>query len=185
MVAYREDDATGPSSIYGKTKLAGELAIRAADPSSVIVRTAWVYSPFGKNFVLSMMAAAAAGRDPLRVVADQQGSPTSALDLADGLLALVERWANGDNVGLGNTYHVAGQGQATWFELAQHVMTCCRAVGLPASRVQPIATADWPTRAPRPASSLLDSSRFATDIAYRSPPWRESVAKVARRLAST
>jgi dTDP-4-dehydrorhamnose reductase len=183
--AYSEDDAPGPISIYGQTKLAGEIAIRAADPSSVIVRTAWVYSPFGKNFVRSMIAAAAAGRDPLRVVADQQGSPTSALDLADGLLALVQRWAGGENVGLGNTYHVAGQGQASWFELAEHVMTCCSAAGLPASPVQPITTADWPTRAPRPANSLLNSGRFAADIGYRCPPWRESVAEVARRLAST
>jgi dTDP-4-dehydrorhamnose reductase len=180
--AYREDDVTGPSSVYGQTKLAGELAVRAADPSSVIVRTAWVYSPFGKNFVRSMMAAAAAGRDPLRVVADQQGSPTSALDLADGLLVLVDHWASGREVGLGNAYHLAGQGEASWFDLAEHVMTCCRDAGLPASQVQPITTADWPTPAPRPANSLLDSSRFAADTGYRSPPWREAVAKVAMRF---
>ncbi len=182
--AYREDDRTEPSSVYGQTKLAGEQAVRAAHPSAVIVRTAWVHSPFGRNFVRSMIKAAAAGRDPLRVVADQHGSPTSALDLADGLLALVARWAAGDDVGLGNTYHLAGQGRASWFELAEHVMQCCRNAGVPSSRVEPITTADWPTRAPRPANSLLDGRRFASDVGYSCPPWRDSAAAVVNRIAA-
>ena len=182
--AYREDEPTGPLSVYGKSKLAGEQTVRHADPASVIVRTAWVYSPFGKNFMRSIMAAAAAGKDPLRVVADQYGSPTSALCLADGLLALVARWSEGDNVGQGQTYHLAGEGQASWFEFAEYVMQRCRAAGLQASGVEPITTTDWPTRAPRPANSLLDSSRFRSEIGYGCPPWRESVMEVLQTLNS-
>jgi dTDP-4-dehydrorhamnose reductase len=181
--AYREDDLTGPLSVYGQTKLAGEDQVRLADPDSVIVRTAWVYSAFGKNFVKSIMAAAAAGRDPLRVVGDQTGSPTSAGDLADGLLALVDRWPSGDAVGLGRTYHVAGTGEASWCDLAERVMAGCRDAGLPWSRVEPIPTADWPTRAPRPANSRLDSGLFAAEVGYRAPRWEQSVDAVVKRLA--
>lgn len=181
QVPYREDAATGPLGVYGRSKLAGEGQVRAANPRHVIVRTAWLYSPFGRNFVRTMIEAART-RDWLNVVDDQVGSPTSALDLADGLLAMVGRWRGGEQAGIGTTYHLAGSGVTSWCGLAEEVMTCCRALGLPSAAVRPIKTVDWPTKAARPASSVLDSGKFARDFGFVMPDWRHSVADVVRRL---
>lgn len=181
---YREDDPVSPLGVYGRTKLSGEDQVRSANPRHAIVRTAWVYSPFGRNFVKSMMAAAR-DREVLTVVDDQVGSPTSALNLADAVLALADRWRQGKEIGLGSTYHVAGSGSTSWFGLAAHVMDQCRARGLPAARVEPIPTSGWPTRAERPRWSVLDSTRFASDLGFVMPDWKASVAEVVGRLASS
>ncbi|HEX5184731.1 MAG TPA: dTDP-4-dehydrorhamnose reductase [Allosphingosinicella sp.] len=178
--ARDETARTGPLGVYGRSKLAGEEKVRAATPRHAIVRTAWVYSPFGTNFVKTMIDVART-RDALAVVSDQHGNPTSALDLADGLLDLLERWNEG--AGDGGTYHLAGTGDASWFELACEVFAQCRKHGLPAADVRPIATADWPTRAVRPANSRLDSGRFERDFGFRMPDWRASVAATVERLA--
>lgn len=180
--AYGEDDPTQPLSAYGRTKLAGEQAVRAANPAHLILRTAWVYSPFGRNFVKTMVAAARA-RPALDVVDDQFGSPTSALDLADAILVLAGRLRDGDRRMLGRTYHLAGSGQASWYELATTVMEACRHLALPAAEVRPIATCDWPTKARRPAFAVLDCSRIERDLALRLPQWRESVEQTVTRLA--
>ena len=180
---YREDAATNPANTYGLSKLAGEEAVRAASPDHMIVRTAWLYSPFGRNFVRTMVEAAKS-RPQLSVVADQHGSPTSALDLAGALLAVAGRWANGDRVGLGETYHLAAPGEASWFDLAGQVMVDCAALGLPHVPVKPIATADWPTPARRPAYSALDSGKFARDFGIILPDWRLSVGEVVARVAA-
>lgn len=179
---YREDAATAPLGAYGRSKLAGEELVRAANPDHLIVRTAWVYSPFGRNFVKTMMAAAAT-RDTLRVVDDQRGSPTSALDLADALLTVVVRWRRDSGVGLGQVYHVAGSGETSWCGLAAHVMARCRRLELPAAAIEPIATADWPTRAERPGNSVLDGRKFAADFGVRLPDWRQSVDRTVDLLA--
>jgi dTDP-4-dehydrorhamnose reductase len=179
---YREDAPTHPIGVYGRSKLVGEEAVRAATPDHLILRTAWVYSPFGRNFVKTIMGAARE-RDMLKVVDDQIGSPTSAFDLADGLLALIDRWQGGDRAGLGQTYHLAGSGSTSWCGLARQVMAEYRRRGLPAAEVQPISTEDWPTRAERPRNSVLDSGRFERDFGFRMPDWRASVAAVVARLA--
>lgn len=179
---YREDDPVRPLGAYGRTKLSGEKQVRAANPRHLILRTAWVFSPFGRNFVKSMMAAAET-RPELTVVADQQGSPTSALDLADAILAVLQQWSRGGEVGLGETLHLGGSGQASWYELARATMEECRRVGLPSAEVRPIRTEDWPTRAPRPAYSALDSSRFAALTVLAMPQWRLSLAKVVEQIA--
>ena len=176
-VAHTEDAPSNPLNHYGRSKLDGETRVRAEAPEHAIVRTAWVYSPFGRNFVTTMVAAAAQ-RDVLRVVADQRGSPTSALDLADAILAMVAAPA-----GWGETYHVAGSGTASWFELAAATMDECRRLGLPSARVEPIATADWPTPARRPANSMLDSGKFERAFGFRMPQWRESLAGVVEQVA--
>jgi len=176
-----EDAPTNPLGVYGRSKLAGEEQVRAANPQHVIVRTAWLYSPFGRNFVRTMVEAART-RDTLSVVDDQFGSPTSALDLADGLLAMIHRWDRGEPAGVGNTYHLAGSGTTSWFGLAREVMDVCAAIGLPAAEVRPIRTQDWPTRAARPRNSALDSGRFARDLGFVMPEWRQSVGEVVRRL---
>jgi dTDP-4-dehydrorhamnose reductase len=174
---YREDAPVNPLGVYGRSKLAGEEQVRAANPRHAIVRTAWIYSPFGGNFVKSMMAAAAT-RDRLTVVDDQRGSPTGALDLADGLLAMIE--AGG---GWGETYHLAGQGTATWCEFAREIMAHCAALGLPHVQVEPIRTEDWPMRAARPRNSVLDSAKFEEAFGFAMPDWRISARTIVERLA--
>ena len=175
--AARDETApTGPLGVYGRSKLAGEKAVRAADPGALILRTAWVYSPFGHNFVRTMMRAAR-DRDELRVVADQRGSPTSALDLGDAILAAAR--AGGEGL-----FHVAGTGSASWAELAQAVRDECGRLGLPTARIVPIPTSDYPTPARRPMNSMLDSGRFAQRFGFTMPDWRVSLRAVVKRLAS-
>jgi dTDP-4-dehydrorhamnose reductase len=175
---YNESAPTNPLSVYGASKLVGEEAVRAANPHHLILRTAWVYSPFGRNFVRTMIAAAR-DRDSLNVVDDQHGSPTSALDLADAILAIAADWS----LDSGHTYHLAGSGSASWFEMASEVMANCHRLGLPAADVKPIATADWPTRAVRPPYAVLDCAEIAGDLGIRLPDWRQSVATTVERLA--
>jgi dTDP-4-dehydrorhamnose reductase len=174
---YGEDAPVNPLGVYGRSKLAGEEQVRAANSRYAVVRTAWVYSPFGRNFVKSMMAAAGV-RDRLTVVDDQWGSPTSALDLADGLLAMID--AGG---GWGETYHLAGRGTATWCEFAREIMDQCAAMGLPHVPVDPIRTEDWPTPAARPHNSVLDSRKFEEAFGFAMPDWRISTRHVVERLA--
>ena len=177
-VPYKEDAATNPLSVYGASKLAGEDAVRAANPDHLILRTAWVYSPFGRNFVRTIVAAAR-DRDSLNVVDDQHGSPTSALDLADAIIAIAANWP----LDSGRIYHLAGSGSASWFGLASEVMANCRRLGLPAADVKPIATADWPTKAARPLYAVLDCAAIERDLGIRLPDWRQSVAATVERLA--
>lgn len=178
---YGEESAVGPINVYGRTKLAGEEQVRAFNPRHTILRTAWVYSPFGRNFVKSMLSAAR-DRDRLTVVSDQFGSPTSAFDLADAILALARRWQGGGVVGLGKTYHVAGGGVTSWYGFACEVMAECRELGLPSAEVAAIGSAEWPTRAARPSWSALDSSRFADEVGFSMPLWERSLPIVVRQI---
>jgi dTDP-4-dehydrorhamnose reductase len=180
--AYSEDAETNPLNVYGRSKLAGEVNVRSANPEHLIVRTSWVYSPFGRNFVATMMAAAERN-DRLTVVDDQRGCPTSALDLADGLLRIIEKWSEGIGTGLGETYHLAGTGSTSWCGFAQAIMDERRAHGIKAPAVAPIHTEDWPTPAVRPRNSTLDSGKFLRDFGFAMPEWRSSLARVVGRLA--
>ncbi len=174
---YLEDDPTRALGAYGESKLEGEQRVRAANPEHFIVRTAWVYSPFGQNFVKSIMNAAKV-RDRLRVVADQLGNPTSALDIAEGLLRMIrsEAW--------GKTYHLVGTGSASWFEFAREIMAQCAAIGLPSVSVDPIATDEWPTRARRPQRSILCSNKFRDDFGFGMPEWETSLRTVIQALSA-
>ena len=175
---YREDAPVNPLGVYGRSKLAGEEQVRAANPRHVIVRTAWVYSPFARNFLKSIMTAATQ-RDILTVVDDQRGSPTSALDLADGLLTMLTA-----GEGWGDTYHLAGRGETSWCGFAREIMVQCAARGLPHVPVEPISTEDWPTRAERPRNSVLDSGKFERAFGFAMPDWRASTRDVVERLAA-
>jgi dTDP-4-dehydrorhamnose reductase len=180
--AYAEEAEIGPLNVYGQSKLAGETNVRSANPEHVIVRTSWVYSPFGRNFVTAMMAAAERN-DRLTVVDDQRGCPTSALDLADGLLRMIEAWVAGSRTGLGETYHLTGTGSTSWCGFAQAIMDECRSHGLKAATVAPIESKDWPTRAERPRNSVLDCDKFRRDFGFALPEWRPSLAEIIGRLA--
>jgi dTDP-4-dehydrorhamnose reductase len=180
---YVESDQLHPLSVYGQTKLDGETAVREHCNEHVILRTSWVYSPFGRNFVRSMLELAAT-RSRLTVVDDQYGNPTSALDVADAVLAIVSHWRQTPRSGLGQVYHCAGTGATTWCGLARHVLRESARLGGPLAEVVAITSRDWPTKAARPANSRLDCGRLARDFAWRSPEWQQSVSVVVRRLLS-
>jgi dTDP-4-dehydrorhamnose reductase len=180
---YPEDAVTNPLGVYGRSKLAGEEQVRDANPDHLIMRTAWVYSPFGRNFVKTMIAAAET-RDVLTVVDDQFGNPSSSLDLADGILKVIDSWRQGSRTGLGETYHVAGSGTTSWCGFARAIMDECRALGLPAAEISPIRTDEWRTKAVRPRNSTLDGAKFAADFGFTMPEWRRSRATVVKRLAA-
>lgn len=176
---YSETDATNPLGAYGRTKLAGEEAVRVANPHHLILRTSWLISPFGRNFVRTMVDLGRS-RDEIKVVADQHGNPTSALDLADAILMVARRWADRDHIGMDQTYHLAGTGVASWYDLAAAVQ---EEAGT-GTRVTPITTADWPTPAARPAYSALDSGKFVRDFGHVMPDWRPSLGPIVARLAA-
>jgi dTDP-4-dehydrorhamnose reductase len=180
--ARDESAPVRPLSVYGRSKLEGELRVAEANPDHVVLRTAWVYSARPGNFLTAILGAAAE-RDSIDVVADQVGSPTAADDLADGILALVAAWRERPGLGLGALYHLAGSGEASRSGLAAVILEEAARNGRPSASVRPGATAGRPSRAPRPANSLLDSSRFAADFGYRAPHWRRSVAAVVGEVA--
>ena len=169
---YREDDATGPINVYGASKLAGEEAIIASGCRHAILRTAWVLSAGGKNF-LNTMLRLAAEREELSVVADQHGCPTSADDIAAALLAmagaLVDR-----TVGNG-VWHFVNAGETTWHGLAEHIFARAAEAGLKTPRLLPITTAQYPTPARRPANSVLATDKFARDFGDAPRGWKAAI----------
>jgi dTDP-4-dehydrorhamnose reductase len=176
---YREDDPVNPLGVYGRSKEAGERAVREALGTHVILRTAWVFGSHGGNFVKTMLRLGAE-RPVLRVVADQRGSPTAAADIAAALVAIARRIADG--AAQWGTFHFTGSGATTWHGFAEAIFEEAAAQGRKRPRVEPIATADYPTAAHRPANSILDCSRIARDYAIAAPDWRPSLAAVLREL---
>lgn len=181
--AYDESAAPNPLNVYGASKLAGEERVRTSNPRHIIVRTAWLFGPFGRNFVKTMLAAAEDKR-PVKVVDDQHGSPTSTLDLADGLFAILESWKEDPGRGLGEVFHLAGSGETSWYGFAVAIMDELRKRGAPAVDVQPIGSADWPARARRPSHSALNSCKFASQFGYSLPHWERSLPQLIERLCS-
>ena len=176
---YREDDPVGPRTAYGRSKLAGERAVAEANPRHFILRTSWVYAPFGVNFVRTMLRLARE-RDHVRVVDDQVGCPTYAPDLADALLTLVERL----NRGAPGRYHLAGPEAMSWCEFARRIFAVSKAHGGPAVPVHPVATADYLLPAPRPANSRLDCSKMAATFGIALPGVDDALQRCIPRLLS-
>jgi dTDP-4-dehydrorhamnose reductase len=168
------DDPTGPASVYGISKLAGEHAVRSADPAATIVRTAWVYTglPDSADFV-STMRRLESQRDTVSVVTDQVGSPTYSADLADGLLELSSKVVEPGSVARGATLHASNAGSCSWFDLAQAVFA---EIGADPARVLPTTSAEFPRPAPRPAYSVL--SGRAWQEAHLTPlrEWRSALS---------
>lgn len=172
---WRETDPTAPLSAYGRSKLAGEEAVSASAADWTILRAAWVYSPYGANFVKTMLRLAET-RDEVGVVCDQLGSPTSALDLADAIIAVAKALvARPGDAALRGVFHAAGTGEASWADLAEAVFAASAALGGPSAAVRRIATRDYPTPARRPGNSRLDCRLLAERHGLRLPPWRDSV----------
>lgn len=163
---YEVDADTAPKSAYGRTKLAGELAVREELPEAVVVRTAWVYDNTGKNFVTTMRRLEGE-RDTISVVNDQIGSPTFAHDLASGLLAIESRPSV-----VGRTVHYTNAGQASWFELARAVFA---RIGADPERVRPCSSAEYVAPAPRPAYSVLSSRAWLDAGLPPSRPWSDAL----------
>ncbi len=181
---YRETDPTGPTSAYGRSKLAGESRVVVAQPNCAILRTAWVYSPFGANFVRTMLRLGET-REEIGVVADQHGNPTYALDIADALLAIAARLAEDASPDLRGVFHMTGQGEATWADVAEATFAAAERHGCKPARVRRIGTLDYPTPAKRPANSRLDNDKLSRTYGVVLPEWRRSLSDCVDRLLST
>jgi len=154
---YLPHDPVNPLGVYGRTKLTGEEAVRAANPRHVIARTAWVYSPYGRNFYTTMQRLAET-KDEISVVNDQIGNPTAAHGIADRLLRLCQNWAEGGDTYLGETVHLVGPTEMTWYDFAREIMKENAAQGRQSCLVHAITSKEYPTKAARPKNSRLGSS---------------------------
>jgi dTDP-4-dehydrorhamnose reductase len=178
---YREDDALAPVSVYGESKAEGEAEVRAALSRHVIVRTSWLYSEVGRNFLTTMLRLGRE-RPELAIVDDQTGAPTYAADVAAAIARIVATVAAGRD-DIWGTYHFASAGSTTWFGFAGEIFTHAQARGWPAPRLKPITTPEYPTPARRPAYSVLDTSKFESVFALAPPDWREALGRCMARVA--
>jgi len=171
---YKEDDATVPKSVYGKTKLAGEKALQAVNPkNSIIIRTSWVYSSFGANFVKTMLTLSK-DREELSVVYDQVGTPTYARDLAKAILKIVSKVEN-KNVEI---YHYSNEGVLSWYDFAKEIMKMAKR----ACTIHPIESFEYPTPAPRPHFSILNKSKIKKDFNIEIPFYKDSLDECLKVL---
>ena len=177
---YAETDPTSPLGVYGRTKLDGEIAIAAANPRHLILRTSWVCSAVGTNFLKTILRLAGE-REEICVVDDQRGTPTFAVDLADATLAVLGALERPESQQFG-VFHAVSQGDTTWCGFARAIMKESAALGGPSCRVRPIATKDYPTPARRPADSRLLSDRLKMVYNVTLPDWRASVRVCVKDL---
>ena len=170
---YTEDDTPNPLGVYGKSKLAGERAIAATGAEHLILRTSWVYSTHGKNFLLTMQRLLPQ-KSELRVVADQIGAPTWAGTIARSTRALIERWQAGQ-AGAWGVYHLTAAGETSWFGFTQAIAEHLTAQGKTCATLEPIPASAYPTPAARPQNSRLDCSRLAREWQVSQPDWRAAL----------
>ena len=178
--AYCEYDAVAPLGVYGASKEGGEQAIRTGNPRHIILRTAWLVSPHGKNFIKTILRLAAE-RPLLRVVDDQRGSPTSAADLAATVTAIGQRLVTDPAASTG-TYHFVNGGEATWFELARAVLDRAAARGRKVPPIEAIPSREYPTPAKRPANSRLSTSKLQRDFDVIPRLWRQAIEEIVDEL---
>lgn len=171
---YKPDDRTNPQSVYGKSKAAGEVAVLESGCHAVIIRTSWLYSEYGSNFVKTMLRLGRE-RDELRVVDDQIGGPTYAGDLAQAIMTIVEKrnYVEGTKV-----YHYANQGTVSWYGFAQQIIRNASLL----CKVDPVSTAEYGAKAPRPASSVFDLTAVIEDFSIQIPFWRDSLVKCMQNI---
>jgi dTDP-4-dehydrorhamnose reductase len=178
--AYVESDAIAPLSVYGRTKAAGEAAVRAATARHIILRTSWIYGEFGNNFLKTVLRLAQ-DRDELRIVCDQRGCPTSTRDIADAIFRIAPMVA--DEPSLYGTYHFAGAGTTSWHGFATRIVEAQAEITGRHPRVTAITTADYPTAARRPANSVLNCSLFERRFGFRAGNWDEEADAITVCLA--
>ncbi len=176
---YTENDYAVPSSYYGQTKLLGEKYLLEEQPNSMIIRTAWLYSEFGNNFVKTMIKLGK-DRDILKVVADQVGSPTYAVDLAKGILEIILKIVNKTVNFTPGIYHFSNEGVCSWYDFTINIH---QLMGIDCT-VLPIESKEYPTAAPRPYYSVLNKTKIKTTYKIEIPYWRFSLEKCLRKLAT-
>ena len=180
---YLESDQVSPLNVYGKSKAAGETAVRERLAEHIILRTSWVYSERGGNFVKSMIRLGRE-RDVIRVVADQYGCPTYAADLADTILIIAVQIQDNREIAWG-TYHYCGKGVASWHGLALETLSLAKQyTSLKVKTIEAIGTADYPTPAKRPLNSVLDCSLMEKTFDIHQKPWQQSLAQMIERMFS-
>lgn len=177
---YVETDPVGPLGIYGASKLAGEMAVRAGNPRSVVLRTAWVLSVHRANFLKTMLRLAA-DQPALRVVGDQHGCPTSARDIAQTLKTITLKMIADADAPTG-VYHFVNGGETSWAGLACEIFALSAAAGGPSAAVEPIPSSDYPTPAKRPTNSRLSSAKLTRDYGIAARPWQAAVAEIVHEL---
>lgn len=178
---YREGDVPAPLNVYGFSKLASEAAVLKANPRTVVIRTSWIYSPYGINFVRTMLRLSET-QLMVRVVDDQRGTPTSAKDLAAAILEIVERLRSADGTDDAGIYHLAGDGETSWHGFAGAIFASLSRRGRRVPRLQAVAGADYPTAACRPKNSCLDSSKAERVFGVRLPAWQSSLEECLDQL---
>lgn len=169
---YKENDATDPQSVYGKSKLEGEEVLRKFCPESIVIRTAWLYSSFGNNFVKTMIRLGKE-RESLNVVADQQGTPTYAADLAQVILQIINWVEKKENLPVG-VYHYSNAGETTWYDFTLKIH---EVAGITSCKVNPVTTAEYPTKAQRPQYSVLNKNKIQETFQLQIPDWKDSLKK--------
>ena len=175
---YNESDYAVPASFYGQTKLLGEKYLMEEQPDSIIIRTAWLYSEFGNNFVKTMIKLGNE-RDELRVVADQIGSPTYAVDLAESILDIISKIENNSVKFVAGIYHYSNEGVCSWYDFTINIH---QMMGIEC-KVMPIESKEYPTAAPRPYYSVLNKTKIKTTYKLNVPYWRISLENCLRKLA--
>lgn len=174
---YVETDSVNPQSIYGKTKLLGEQLCINENPETVIIRTSWLYSAFGNNFVKTMLRLGAE-RGKLNVVFDQVGTPTYAADLANAILAIIELCENEPKRFIPGVYHYSNEGVASWFDFAKAIFEISEVKCI----VSPVRSVEFPTPAKRPEFSVLDKSKIKTTFGLEIPYWKDSLITCVEKL---
>jgi dTDP-4-dehydrorhamnose reductase len=179
--SYLETDAISPVGIYGRSKAEGEIEIRSHLKEHIILRTSWLYGIHGHNFAKTILKLATT-KPKIRVVADQYGSPTNAADLAQTILIISDRMQFNNDVDWG-TYHYCGQGVISWYNFAEKIVGLARLYAdVKTTRIEPITTADYPTRALRPIYSALDCSRIQKHFGINPKPWQKSLEITIKEL---
>jgi len=181
---YVETDPVAPLGVYGRSKLAGEEAVAAANPDHLILRTAWVYSPVGKNFAKTMLRVGAM-REELGVVHDQRGNPTSAADIAAGVVDIAAQILSGRKPVRPGVYHMTAGGEASWAEFAEYIFECSAKAGGPVARVKRITSAEYPTPVTRPANSRLDCAKISDAYGVILPKWQGSTQACIEQLVQS
>ncbi len=180
---YNEEDETNPQSVYGKTKLLGEELVANATPNHVILRTSWLYSPFSKNFVKTMLELADNGKTELSVVKDQFGAPTSTIDLADAIFEIARNLINSpDNMELRGIFNATGAGQTNWARFARYILAYSKRMGFNSCIIRPITSAEYGAKAPRPNYSVLDNSKLINAHGILPRKWQDSVKEIIRNI---